>query len=261
MAPIGRQRHRAAPLDQERGVAAHVPMGAHRDRDSEHGRLEHGMQPRSGVAAAHERDVGDGVQVGEDADAIDHDDGGGRSVLELGEADGARQLQVLGALGDQRQVIGVGLVRRQHEARGRHLGEQVDERGQHDRFVGGPGGARDERERAGGEDREPRERLARPVEPLGPLGDAVVAGVTGHLDRLAPGAELLEPTAVVFTDCPHAIEGAIGGLRPAARRPAQPRAVERHCRRDQPQLCPAPPRGERELGPYVELREHQRRRL
>src|SRR5437899_9314215 len=46
--------------------------GAHRDRDSEHGRLEHGMQPRAGVAAAHERDVGDGVQVGEDARSEEH---------------------------------------------------------------------------------------------------------------------------------------------------------------------------------------------
>src|SRR5207302_7616781 len=42
---VGAQRHRAAPLDQERRVAAHVPVRAHRYWHAEHRRLEHRMEP------------------------------------------------------------------------------------------------------------------------------------------------------------------------------------------------------------------------
>ena len=219
------------------------------------------MEPRAVIAASHERHVADRVQVGEDADAVHDSHRRGRRVLELRQAHRAGQLQMPGPFRDARQVVGVGFVRRQDETRRGNLGEQVDERGEHDRLVARPGGARHDGERPGGRGGEPRERLARPVEALGALRDAVVARVARHFDHVAPRAQLPEPPAVVLADRPHAIERAVGGLRPAARGPAQPRALERHGRRNQPQLHAAAPRGERELGPHVELREHQRRGL
>ena len=53
---------------------------------------------------------------------------------------------------------------------------------------------------------------------------------------------------------------AIRRLGPAAGRPAQPRAVGGDRRRDEAQLHAAAGRRERQLGPHVELREHQGRR-
>ena len=65
---------------------------------------------------------------------------------------------------------------------------------------------------------------------------------------------------VVLADRADPVQRAVGRLGPAARRPAQARAVGGDGRRDQTQLHAAAGRRERQLGPHVQLREHQRRR-
>ena len=213
------------------------------------------------VTAAHEGDVGERVQVSQYPDAVHHNDRGGRRVLELRQPDGTRQLEAPGHEGDAREVIGVGLVGREDEAGGGHLGQQVREGREHDRLVARPRGPGDDGERVRPHRAEAEKRLARAIEALGALHHAVVACVARHLNRLGPGAQRPQPPAVFLADRADAVERAVGGLGPLARRPAQPRAVRGDRGGDEPELHAAARRGERQLGPHVQLREHQGRGL
>jgi hypothetical protein len=93
------------------------------------------------------------------------------------------------------------------------------------------------------------------------LGHTVVARIAGHGDRLGPGAEQLEPAAVVVADRADAIEGTVRRLGPLTRRPPQPGAFRRHGGRDQAELHAPVRGGEGELGPHVQLAEDEGRRL
>ena len=79
-------------------------------------------------AAAHVRRVAEGVEIGQNADAIDDDHRPRLRMLELRQPDGAGQLQVAQALGDPREVIGIRLVRREQQPRRRQLVQQIRER-------------------------------------------------------------------------------------------------------------------------------------
>ena len=51
MPAVGGQRDGASMLEQQRRVATHAPMRPERRRDTEHGRLEHGMKAGTMKAA------------------------------------------------------------------------------------------------------------------------------------------------------------------------------------------------------------------
>src|SRR5216117_4131526 len=105
---------------------------------------------------------------------------------------------------------------------------------------------------------EAGERVARAVEALRSLGDAVVPRIPRHFDGRRASPQLLEAAAVLLADRADAFEGAVRGLRPAAGRPTEPRAVRRHRGRDEAQLHAALRRRQGQLGPHVELREDER---
>ena len=83
-------------------------------------------------------------------------------MLELRQADGAGQLEMPQPLGDPRQVIGMRLVRREQQAGGGNLHQQIGEGRKNDGFIRGPRGARDDRKRVARLPRvgEASERLA-----------------------------------------------------------------------------------------------------
>ena len=219
------------------------------------------MEASAVVPAADERDVRERIQVGEDPHAIHHDHRSGGRVLHLRQPDGAGQADARGRLRDAGEVVRVGLVGREHQSRAGHLRQQVHERREDHRFVRRPGGPGDDGERARGRDGEARERIARAVEAFRPLGHAVVPRVSRHLDGPGTRAQLLEAPAVLFADRADPLERAVGGLGPASGRPAEPRAVRCDGGGDEPELHAAPRRREGQLGPHVELREHERRGL
>ena len=257
VAGVGGQGHGAALLEQQRRVATHPPVRPKHRRDAEDRRLEHRVQAGAVKSAAHKRNVAQGVEVGEDPDAVDHDHRTRFRVLELRQPDRTGQLEVSQAVGDRGEVIGIGLVRRQQQAGGRKLMQQIREGRQEHCFIRRPSRARDDRERVGGRRGKPRERLARRVQARRALGDAVIARVARDRDRLGTGAEQLQALAIFLADRADAIERAIRRRRPVPRRPAQPRAVGRDGGRDQAQLHAAARRGERELRPHVEFAEHE----
>ena len=96
-------------------IAAHVKVRPYDHGDAEHRRLEHRVESGAVKAAPHERHVADRVQVGEDAHSIHHDHRRGRGVLDLGQPYRSRQPQFRGELCDAREVIRIGLVRREHQ--------------------------------------------------------------------------------------------------------------------------------------------------
>ena len=67
--------------------------------------------------------------------------------------------------------------------------------------------------------------LTLPVESLRTLRDAVIASVPRDGDRFRARAQLLEPPPVLLTDRADAVQRGIRRVCPAARRPAQPRAL------------------------------------
>src|SRR3989441_9534091 len=69
---VGGQSDGAAALDQERRVPAHVPVRPDDHGHAEDRGLEHRVQPRAVIPAAHEGDVGERVEVRQDTDAV-HD--------------------------------------------------------------------------------------------------------------------------------------------------------------------------------------------
>ena len=85
--------------------------------------------------AADERRVAQGVEIGEDPHAIDDDHGPRFRVLQLGQTHRAGQLEMPQALGNPGEVVGVRLVRRQQQARGGELVQQIGEGRQEDRFI------------------------------------------------------------------------------------------------------------------------------
>ena len=178
-------------------------------------------------------------------------------MLDLRQPHRAGQSQFRGELRDARQMVWIGLVRGEHEPGARDLGHQVDECGEDDGFVTRPGGPRDDGERAGRCDGEARERIARAVEALRPLRHAVVARVPRDLESAAPRPQLLQAAAVFLADRADPVEGAVRWLRPAARGPAEPGARRRHGGGDETQLHATARRRQRQLGPHIELREHQ----
>ncbi len=166
-------------------------------------------------------------------------------------------------LGDAREMIGVRLVRREDQACRRKLDQQVRERRQQDSFIRRPRRAGDDREcvRRVSQCREARKRLARAIESRGTLRHAVVPRVAGDGDSVGTRAEQFESLSVVFTDRPNAVERRVRARAPLPCRPAQPRALQRHGGGDEAQLHAAPRSGQRQLGPHVELAEHERGRL
>ena len=83
LAPIDGERDRSALVLEQLRVAARLPVGSKRYRNTEHGGLEHGMQSGAMICTAHERDVSQRVQIREHADPIHHDERRDTAVLEL----------------------------------------------------------------------------------------------------------------------------------------------------------------------------------
>ena len=83
---------RGARSDQQGGVAAGLVAGAKEDRDAEGRGFERGMEAGHMESTSHKGDIGGGVEVGEDPDAVDeHEVGRGRvGVVETGVADARR---------------------------------------------------------------------------------------------------------------------------------------------------------------------------
>src|SRR5712691_10903516 len=100
MPAVPRQRDGASMLEHQRGVATHAPMRPERRRDTEHGRLEHGVKAGTMEAAADERRIAERVEIGEDTDAVDDDHRPRFRMFELRESYGSRQLEVSHPLGD-----------------------------------------------------------------------------------------------------------------------------------------------------------------
>src|SRR5436309_10068071 len=129
MPAVGRYRHGASMLEQQRRVATHAPMRHERRRETEHGRLEYGMKAGTMKAATHERRVAECVEIGEDADAVDDDHGPRFRMLELRQSYGSGQLEVSHPLGDSGQMVRVGLVLGEEEASRRSLTHEIGDGG------------------------------------------------------------------------------------------------------------------------------------
>ena len=138
MPSVRGQRDGPSLLDEQLGVAAHLPVRPHGHGDAEHGGLKHRVESRPMVTPTYERDVRQRVEVRENADPVYHDHGPGRRVLELRESHGPRQAERRRLLRNAGEMIGVGLVGREQETGPGHLSEQVGEGRQHDRLVRRP---------------------------------------------------------------------------------------------------------------------------
>src|SRR5947207_14464814 len=91
---VGRHPNGAALIEQQRGIAAHLPMRAERDRYAEHRGLQDRVQPGTMKAAADERGVAERVEIRENTDAIHDDHRSSFGMLELRQPDRARELEV-----------------------------------------------------------------------------------------------------------------------------------------------------------------------
>ena len=178
-------------------------------------------------AAAHERDIGERVEITEHADAVHHDHiAGGRGGIRHGlgqrgerDARGACSLQKRGEMGGGR------FVRRddQTRARGGIAGDNARRDEPHEcleyhGFVGRPSGARHQRGARTGQ--RLQHRLPA-IDTLRAPPHLIKARVTGDLEHLAAHAELHESVRVTLVDGSDALKRVVRVVKQQARQCSQ----------------------------------------
>src|SRR5579859_319535 len=129
-------------------------------------------------ATAHVGDVGESVQVTQDADPVDNDDvGTGGSAF---PKPGRGQTSRFGPTGDSRDVAGRGLVRRNDQTSRATLRVESFPRRKENGIVGRPGGSRHEGWTRGA---QWGEQVAGAIDALRSVPHLVVPRVAGNRDR------------------------------------------------------------------------------
>ena len=224
---------------------------AKQHRSAERRRLEDGVQPRGMKTASDIRDVRDGVEVAQDSVPIYENDVGVRGA---GCVDSRERERARAGPGLDRALMRVArFVGGDDEPRVGNLVADSGPGGEQVLLVGGPRRTRDQgrarRAQSLNESRwdEPR---ARP--------HLVEAGVARHADAIGPHPQAAEPFRVALSDCPDAIEQAIGiPQKGSGEKSTTPRRFgKRRAYHSDRNARGCRPLGER--GPDVELAENER---